>query len=137
MLKESEKSKEQRRHSMQKIFLTGFVGRDPEERFTSGGTKITSFPLGINVPKGGEKITVWYKINCWEESCKKIIPHIKKGSCITAVGDLAPPSTYQNKKGDISIDLSINCHSLSFAVASPAKKEEKKEDPSVFDFGDI
>ena len=88
---------------MQKIFIIGFVGRDPEEKNIPGGKKLTTFPVGINVMKGGEKLTVWYKVNCWDERCASILPHIKKGSCVTVVGDLNPPVTYQNKRGDIAI----------------------------------
>ncbi len=120
---------------MQKIFVTGFVGRDPEERFTASGKKLTTFPMGINVVKGGEKLTIWYKVNCWAETCSSVLPHIKKGNCITVIGDLNPPTTYQNKKGDIVIDMSISCQSISF-FPSPKREEEKKENPEVFDFGD-
>jgi len=119
---------------MQKIFITGFVGRAPEEKFTAGGKKITVFPVGINVKKGGEILTLWYKINCWEETCASILSYIKKGSCVTIVGDLNAPTTYQNKKGDIAIDMSITCQSISFSPSSK-NKENKKEDPAVFDFG--
>ena len=120
---------------MQKIFITGFVGRDPEEKFTSTGKKLTNFPIGIKVNKGGEKITIWYKVNCWGEQCISILPHIKKGNCVTVIGDLSPPTTYQNKKGDISIDMSISAQSISF-VPSSKPREEKKEDPSIFELGD-
>ena len=121
---------------MQKLFITGFAGRDPEERFTSGGKKIVSFPVGVNTMKGGEKLTIWYKVNCWDDQCRGITPHIKKGSCVTVVGDLNPPTTYQNKAGDIAIDMSISAQSIAFAPSSKPR-EEKKEDPAAFDFGDM
>lgn len=120
---------------MQKIFITGFVGRIPEEKFTAGGKKVTTFPLAINVKKGGEKLTLWYKVNCWEGICTSILSHIQKGNCVTVVGDLNPPTTYQNKQGDIAIDMSITCQSISFSP-SYKSQEDKKEDPAVFDFGD-
>jgi len=121
---------------MQKIIVMGFVGRDPEEKYTSNGTKLTTFPLGINYTKGGEKLTVWYKINCWVDQCSNILPYIKKGKCITVMGELSPPTTYQNKKGDIAVDMSIKCQSIDF-IPMPKEKapQETKEDPAVFDFG--
>lgn len=119
---------------MQKIFVTGFVGRAPEEKFTSNGKKVTSFPLGVNVTKAGEKLTVWYKVNCWGDYCSTILPHIKKGSCVTVVGDLNLPTTYQNKAGDIAIDMSIVAQSISFSPSSKPR-EEKKDDPSIVEWG--
>lgn len=122
---------------MQKIFLVGFVGRDPEERFTPTEKKVTSFPIGINMVKGGEKVTIWYKIACWNGQCSNIMPHIKKGSYLIICGDLNVPTTYQNKKGDISIDLSVSAHSISFVSSPKQEKEEQKEDhPSVFEWGE-
>jgi len=121
---------------MQKVIIMGFVGRDPEEKFTSNGKKLNYFPLGINVNKGGEKITFWYKVNCWGDIFSSVIPHIKKGNCLTVIGDLNPITTYQNKKGDIAIDLSINCHSINF-VPLMNKKEEKKENDNIYDFGEL
>ena len=115
---------------MQKIFLIGFVGRDPEEKFTSGGKKVTSFPIGINSSKKEDAKTSWYKIACWESQCASILPFIKKGSCISVIGDLQTPSLYQTKKGEPGIDLSVSAHSISFMPSS--KKEEKKDDESVF-----
>ncbi len=117
------------------MFLTGFVGRDPEERFTTTNKKVTSFPVGINTSKGGEKLTIWYKITCWGSTSSNILPHIKKGSCVTVIGDLNPPTTYQNKRGDIAIDMTLTANSISFAV-HPKQKEERENDDAIVDFGD-
>lgn len=122
---------------MQKIFLIGYVGRDPEERVTAGGKKVSSFPLGISFSKGGEKITVWYRINCWDGSYYPILSHIKKGNCVTVIGDLSPPTTYQDKNGDIKIDMTVTCHSVSFTPNSKPKEERHERDESIVDFGGI
>lgn len=119
---------------MQKIFVTGFVGRDPEEKFTASGKKVTAFSIGINAKKGGEKLTIWYTVNCWGDSCCAVLPYVKKGNGLTVVGDLNPPTTYQNKAGDISIDMSITCQSIHFSPSSQPKEEKEGSDP--FDFGE-
>ena len=120
---------------MQKIFLVGHLGRDPETRFTSTDKKVTSFPLAISVFKGGEKLTVWYKISCWENTGAALLPHLKKGSCVIVTGDLLPPSTYQNKKGDIAIDMSVAANSIAFGPSNKSEKKKEDEDESVFSFG--
>lgn len=130
---------------MQKMFILGFVGRDPEERYTSGGKKVVSFPVAVSVMKNKEKMTVWYKVNCWDEKFSGIMPHIKKGNSLVIMGELNAPTTYQNKNGDIAIDLSINANSIDFCpISKNENKEEPKieekysgKDPSVFDFGEI
>lgn len=116
---------------MQKIFIIGFVGRDPEERVTAGGKKVVSFPVCVNCKKQGEELRVWYKISSWEGQNSNIISHVKKGSCVVVIGDLSPPTTYQSKKGDISVDLSVNAQSIAFG---PSSKKEKEEGPDIVSF---
>lgn len=120
---------------MQKIFVMGFVGREPEERFTNNDEKVTTFPIGINYTKGGEKRTVWYRINCWGSIGSQQIPSLKKGKVITVIGTLKFPTAYQAKNGDIKIDMTITCDSISF-VPIPKPMTEKKEEESVFNFGE-
>jgi len=130
--KESVESKKRRRNSMQKIFVIGFVGREPEENTTATGKKVTTFPVAIQGRKGGEKFTIWYKVKCWAPICSSILPHIKKGSCVTVVGELSPPVAYQKKtgNGEIGIDMSIMADSISFTPPS-SSREEKNKDPSI------
>lgn len=120
---------------MQKVFLVGYLGRDPEERFTSTHKKVTSFPLAISVYKSGEKLTVWYKISCWEETGAAILPYLKKGSCVIVTGDLLPPTTYQNKKGEIAIDMKVAANSLAFGPSSNSENKKEESDDAVFSFG--
>lgn len=131
---------------MQKITIIGFVGRDPEERVTAGGRKLKTFPVAVNIKKSGETVTQWYKINCWESISSAVISYVKKGSLIVVMGDLNPISTYQNKKGDIVVDMSITCNSISFLPStkyidkaneqtSTAPAAAKKEESSTFDWG--
>ncbi len=120
---------------MHKIMVMGFVGREVEERLTGGGKKVKSFPLGINIVKGGEKITLWYRINCWEGIASKILPYIKKGSLVTVIGDLNPPTTYQNKKGDIKIDMTITCNSIGFVPSVKKEEKDPREEDSIIEFG--
>ncbi len=122
---------------MQKLFLIGFMGKDPEIRFTSKDIKVITFPLAISIFKGGEKITVWYKINCWRETASNIIPHLKKGYCVTVVGDLLIPTTYQNKKGETSIDLTVNASSVSFTPFNKSDPKKTNEDEAIFNLEDI
>ncbi len=123
---------------MQKIILMGFVGRNPEERFTSKGIKVTSFPVAVNTYKDKEKKTTWYKILCWDNHCAPMLALLKTGNCISIIGELQPPNTYQNKKGDIAVEMTVYANSISF-LPSLKKEEEKKEaeNPSVFEVDDL
>jgi len=113
---------------MQKVTLIGNLGRDPEERFTSGGKRVVTLSLAVQAAKD---TTCWYELSIWEDRMslfKGILPHLKKGSRILIIGDLTLPHCYMSKNGDPKVSLKVTPFSISF-ISSP--KEEKGE-PSVY-----
>lgn len=92
----------------------GFVGKDPEERATASGKKVTSFSMGVNTKKGSEKVTSWYKVNCWGNSFECILSKIKKGNHLVVMGRFNTPYVYSNKNGEEKVDLSLSCDSIDF-----------------------
>ena len=117
---------------MQKVILTGFVGKNPEEKFTSSGTKVTSFSLAVSIRDGKEEKTVWYNINCWKDTFSAMIFYVKRGVPLTIVGELKFPSVYKKQDGTPGINMTVNCESISFLPGrkEEEKKEEKKPDDS-------
>jgi len=110
---------------MHKILIAGFLGKDPEEKFTKTGTKVTSFSVAVTVARSTGKETVWYKVNCWKDTFSKILTHLKKGSCVIIAGDLSVPRAFVNKAGETGIDLTISCDSITFPPSSGKKDQEK------------
>jgi len=108
---------------MQKVILMGYVGNIPEERYTKGGTSVTTFRLGVNGRLQGEKVTNWYSIQCWDYSFKKILSYIKKGSNVLVMGELMPPHTFEGKHGT-TIALQVNCQSIDFVSRNDTQDEE-------------
>ena len=64
-----------------KVILIGRLGRDPEMRYTAGGTPVCNFTLATDEvfrDKGGEtqKRTEWHRIVAWAklaEQCSKLL----------------------------------------------------------------
>ena len=50
--------------TMNKVILIGRLGKDPEERTTAGGMRISNFSLATDAYHGsnGEKTTEWHRI---------------------------------------------------------------------------
>lgn len=76
-----------------KVILVGRLGRDPEMRYTAGGTPVCNFSLATNEyfkSKTGERQerTEWHKIVAWTrlaEQCQKLL---KKGNLAYIEGRL-------------------------------------------------
>ena len=108
---------------MQKITLIGNLGKDPEERITSTGKKVTSFSLAV---KAGKDLTFWYDCSIWEDKISSfhgILSFLKKGSRVHMIGDMGMPETYQAKDGSTKVRIRITPFSIDL-VSSGEKKEQ-------------
>lgn len=80
--------------ALNKVFLLGNLGKDPEIRTTEQGVKVAQFPLATSdsyKDRNGNKIenTEWHNIVAWRglaEICEKFV---RKGSQILVEGKLA------------------------------------------------
>ena len=76
-----------------KVILIGRLGRDPEMRYTSGGTPVCNFSLATDEvfrDKGGErqKRTEWHRIVAWAKLAEQCSQLLKKGSLTYIEGQL-------------------------------------------------
>lgn len=67
----------------QKIILTGFLGNDPELRFTEQGVPVATFSLATkrvwysNETKHEQ--TTWWRVECWRKTAEIASDYLKKG----------------------------------------------------------
>jgi single-strand DNA-binding protein len=108
------------------ITLAGFLSRDPEVRVTPKGAKITSLSIPSNHKWGENQETTWWRASFWGDKHEKILPYLKKGSCVIVTGSLTrPPNTYV-KDGQTHISaLEISADMIQFA---PGKKDEGQQE---------
>lgn len=105
--------------------LAGRLGADPETRFTTDGKKVTTMRLAVNVRKGKEEKTMWWRLTIWGEEFDRMMPYFKKGSAVIAFGDMAAPEIYNGKDGTPQVSLDMTVRDLKF---SPFGKPQSQED---------
>src|SRR5437763_16940955 len=71
--------------SLNKVMLIGNLGKDPEVKFTPGGTAVDKFSLATNErfkDKAGEwqDSTEWHNIVAWQRLAEIVGEYVKKGS---------------------------------------------------------
>jgi single-strand DNA-binding protein len=79
--------------SLNKVMIIGYLGRDPEMRYTSSGKPVTTFSVATNrswSSSSGERHeeTEWFTVVAWgnlAEICKQ---HLNKGSQVYVEGRL-------------------------------------------------
>ena len=87
------------------VLLTGRLTRDPELKYTAGGTAMCRFGLAVNRrykdPKSGEWKDDTTFVNCviWREAGERVGKAVKKGTPVHVEGRLRSYD-YQDKEGN-------------------------------------
>ena len=80
--------------SVNKVILVGNLGRDPEVRYTPGGSAVANFTLATtdrwNDPSSGEKKerTEWHRIVVWGKQAEIAGEYLRKGRQVYVEGSL-------------------------------------------------
>lgn len=101
-----------------KVFLVGNVGRDPEVRFTQSGTAVGNFTLATNEvrkSKDGEKEerTEWHRIVVWGRQAEIARDYVKKGSLIAVEGSIRTRQ-WEDRDGNKRSTTEINTDRFTF-----------------------
>ena len=86
-----------------KIILVGYLGKDPEQRFTQSGRPVTSFTLATSerwkVDDGErEQRTEWFNVVVWNRLAEVCKTYLGKGSRVYLEGRLQSRS-YETESG--------------------------------------
>ena len=78
---------------MNKIIISGNLGRDPEMKYTPAGDALTKFSVASNRSwtKDGEKHeeTTWFNVECWRGLAEVCNQYLHKGSKVLIDGRMA------------------------------------------------
>ncbi len=86
-----------------RVYLTGNIGKDPELVTTANGTKMVRFSVATNetyTNKMGEKVTEtnWHNLIAWGALAERIAASMNKGMEVTIEGSLKSRS-WEDKEG--------------------------------------
>ena len=79
--------------TMNKITIIGFLGRDPEMRYTSSGTPVTDFTVATTrtyTDSSGERReeTDWFRVSAWRQLAEQCNQYLAKGRLVYVEGRL-------------------------------------------------
>ncbi len=77
---------------MNKVFLTGNAGKDPEITTVSGDKKVAKFSIAVNEYSGGKEkgqTTMWVNIVAWDKNAENLAKFLKKGHKVNVWGRLS------------------------------------------------
>jgi len=91
------------KNSINKVFIVGFLGSDPEGRYTTGGRAVTSLSVATHEtwrPQEGQPAehTEWHSVVVWDKLADFAVGFLKKGQLVSVEGKIHTRS-WKNKEG--------------------------------------
>ena len=107
--------------SFNKIIVVGYLGRDPELRYTPDGTPVCSFTIATTERKKDKSgdfqdITTWFRVTTWQRQAEVANQYLSKGKQVYIEGRLSQ-SEFTDRDGNTRTSLEIRATELQFLGA--------------------
>jgi len=108
---------------LNKVFLIGNIGKDPELRNTAGGNAVCSLSVATSnrvKDKDGNwtEATEWHKVVVWGVTAENVAKYTKKGSKVHIEGRLQTRK-WQNKEGVDQYTTEVVADQVKFLDSKP------------------
>jgi len=108
----------------QKIIIVGYLGRDPEMRYTADGTPVTNFSVATSWKwsrADGTQVdeTVWFRVSAWRRQAETCNQYLQKGSPVLVEGRLRAdengnPRTFTRNDGTAGASFEVTALTVKF-----------------------
>jgi single-strand DNA-binding protein len=104
--------------SFNRITIVGYLGRDPELRYTSDGTPVCDFSVATTErrkDRSGESqdITTWFRVTVWRRQAELASQYLSKGKQVYVEGRLIQRE-FQDRDGNTRYNLEVTASDVQF-----------------------
>ncbi len=103
--------------SFNKIMIVGYLGKDPELRYTPQGKAVANFSIATTERRkdGGEdkEITTWFRVSVWGRQAELCNEYLTKGRQVYVEGRLCQ-TEYTDREGGTRTALEVNASDVQF-----------------------
>ncbi|MGE0101010.1 MAG: single-stranded DNA-binding protein [Blastocatellales bacterium] len=104
--------------SFNKIIIVGYLGRDPEMRYTPQGTAVCNFSIATTEKrrdKAGDNqdVTTWFRVNAWNKLAELANQYLSKGKQVYVEGRLRQDE-YTDRDGNRRQTLEVTATEIHF-----------------------
>lgn len=104
--------------SFNKITIVGYLGRDPEIRYTPQGTAVCNISVATterrkNVAGDYEDHTTWFRVTLWNRQAELANEYLAKGRQIYIEGRLRQEE-YTDREGNRRVSLEVTATEMQF-----------------------
>jgi single-strand DNA-binding protein len=110
--------------------VVGYVGRDPEQRFTPSGQSVTNFSIATTrswTDQAGEKQekTTWFKVTTWGKLADLCAQYLSKGRMVLVEGEI-DASSWVDKEGNARATLELTAKNVRFLGGNGGSEDGEK-----------
>jgi len=119
--------------SFNKITIVGYLGRDPELRYTPDGTPVCDFSVATTErrkDRSGEpqEITTWFRVTAWRRLAEVAGQYLAKGKQVYVEGRLIQRE-YQDRDGNTRFNLEVTASDIQFIGSRGDDAQSAKAEP--------
>lgn len=107
------------------ITIVGYLGNDPDMRFTPNGQAVTSFSVASSrkyTNNSGQQIdeTTWFRISVWGAQAESCNQYLAKGRPVLVIGRLRPdpqtgsPRVFTRQDGSMGSSYEVTAITVRF-----------------------
>ena len=107
-----------------KVTIVGYLGRDPEMRYTGDGTPVTNFSVATSRKysrSDGSQVdeTVWFRVSAWRRLAEVCNQYLQKGRLVLVEGrlqtdDRGNPRTFTRSDGTVGASFEVTAQEIKF-----------------------
>jgi single-strand DNA-binding protein len=104
--------------SFNKITIVGYLGRDPELRFTQQGMAVCNMSVATTEKRKNargvvEEHTIWFRVTAWGRQAETAAEYLVKGRQVYVDGRLRLEQ-YTDREGNLRISPEVNANDIHF-----------------------
>lgn len=120
--------------SFNRITIVGYLGRDPELRYTPDGTPVCDFSVATTErrkDRAGEpqEITTWFRVTVWRRQAELAGQYLSKGKQVYVEGRLIQRD-YQDRDGNTRYSLEVTASDIQFLGSRGDESSQTREEPA-------
>ena len=123
--------------ALNRVQLIGWLGKDPESKYTPTGKKVAHFSLAISqrwkVRGESKEYTEWVNIEAWGRLGEVCQEYLKKGSLVYLEGRLKT-NKYDDKEGDARYFTKVVALGLQFLDKNDKEEPELTIEEDTSDY---
>lgn len=119
----------------EKVQVIGFLGNDPEMKFTSNGSTVTEFSVAANSKRtvNGQQATVtnWYTVTVWGKLAEITNEHLKKGRKVMVEAKRVDYKPYMDKSGRARVEVKLTADTVLFLDNGSSSTDDAEIDQDI------